>query len=858
MRKILCIVVAIAMAATMLPIMAFANIASADRPTPDRAGNHGGANNDSIVTLPSRPIAQAPTGPVVGDDGEPLAFIPRPRPVVLPATRTPSVSLDSFQNNGGVALVLNDPVAFAGGRLALIDSANQNVVPVVVDGRTLVPAAFIAAAYGGSASWDDDTRTVTISVAGNTITAQLDSSVMNVNGSNVALDVPVQTMEGRTVLPFRAFAEAIGKEVHWDDRGLVLITDRELDEFEDSRVIDTVLGYIRHFDARDDLNLAPRLSPVALHWAFSMPLLRFDIAGHFGFGAWQTGGSMAMFYLAMAAYLDPNTRHPETGVLASDRAIAHLRNVISGGREYVFEANAIPPASTFPAGITMMRMTPHIWEQFTPEEVVKIDLLMETAALILNWGFNDANNYDTGPGLQGNFNKNWNPNYRVMYLTTVPYVYLYFGGGAAVNRIFTEFDYDDWMARLAAAGFTNIIHQWSIIDRRLLTDGGPVSFPAGGPAGNGRGVRLPFTYADMGFDNVEGIIHNLILFTYDAVVQDGWDLPNPDHNTFTISGESSPFVGQHGGFSEFWTWDGGGRRSCAAYGVKSFTMLKPFEVIMRLFWDGWDGSTPLQQEMRERMYIGNEDLIFKLQNGFRAHSIGNSSDQFEWQFVGGWGYHQAKDLWRTVLQFSGEETVIQEHPQGVDGIIVVVEADEEAAPLYTEPPAGALVSVRHDHALGGFSANHQLSEGFTGIVNLEFDVTFSPAFDSSADAVIAVGELGRVGGTYQNMPILIQFAGGSINVRHGPIYVNSTVPAAANFMYRFRLVINLAAGTYNVYVTPLHPTAAPEIHLEPRNADFRTGADPFPNVGSILATNEGLIEEGMYWITNIRVDGVSQ
>jgi len=201
-------------------------------------------------------------------------------------------------------------------------------------------------------------------------------------------------------------------------------------------------------------------------------------------------------------------------------------------------------------------------------------------------------------------------------------------------------------------------------------------------------------------------------------------------------------------------------------------------------------------------------------------------------------------------------------------IIEVVEIPEDRENI--------LISTRHNHALGGFNSSFQLAEAFTGIVTVEFDLTFGPEVDATSDATVVIAQHGRIGGTYQNMPILIQFARGSINVRHGPIYVNSTVPVAANLEYSFRIVIDLDAGTYNVYVVsvtritenpwpnffpewvPPSVVYSEEIHLEPRDADFRTGADPFPNVGSILLTHEGPVEEGLFWIENIRVNGILQ
>ncbi len=124
-------------------------------------------------------------------------------------------------------LKLDSPVAFAKGRRTYVDMANYDVVPFTENGRTLVPVRFIAENFGATVGWDDATQAVTVNLDGNNIALQIGSNQMVVNGVATTLDVPAQTYNSRTLIPLRALVEALGKSVFWDDRGLIIISDKE-------------------------------------------------------------------------------------------------------------------------------------------------------------------------------------------------------------------------------------------------------------------------------------------------------------------------------------------------------------------------------------------------------------------------------------------------------------------------------------------------------------------------------------------------------------------------------------------------------------------------------------------------------
>jgi len=133
-----------------------------------------------------------------------------------------------------LVLLLNSKNAKVFGTDTQIDAENEKVVPFVETGRTLVPNAFLAEAYGATTQWDSEKQEVTFTTATETAIVTINSKTMVVNGKNITLDVPARIVESRTYLPLRAIAEIVlDKKVAYS-KGLIYITDEEvtLDEMK--------------------------------------------------------------------------------------------------------------------------------------------------------------------------------------------------------------------------------------------------------------------------------------------------------------------------------------------------------------------------------------------------------------------------------------------------------------------------------------------------------------------------------------------------------------------------------------------------------------------------------------------------
>ncbi|ADG05018.1 copper amine oxidase domain protein [Kyrpidia tusciae DSM 2912] len=95
-----------------------------------------------------------------------------------------------------------------------------DVPPLVRDGRTLVPIRQIAEALGAKVDWNQGT--VTIRRGNQSVTLEIGDPSASVNGQNVTLDVPPEVSGGRTLVPLRFVGEAFGMAIDYQD-GIVSV-----------------------------------------------------------------------------------------------------------------------------------------------------------------------------------------------------------------------------------------------------------------------------------------------------------------------------------------------------------------------------------------------------------------------------------------------------------------------------------------------------------------------------------------------------------------------------------------------------------------------------------------------------------
>lgn len=93
---------------------------------------------------------------------------------------------------------------------------------------TMVPLRVISEGLGATINWSQATKSVTIIKDGNTILLRTGNKTAQVNGSPVSLDVSVENVNGRTMVPLRFVSEQLGLIVDWNQKlRIITLTSRE-------------------------------------------------------------------------------------------------------------------------------------------------------------------------------------------------------------------------------------------------------------------------------------------------------------------------------------------------------------------------------------------------------------------------------------------------------------------------------------------------------------------------------------------------------------------------------------------------------------------------------------------------------
>lgn len=91
-----------------------------------------------------------------------------------------------------------------------------DVAPVIVEGRVMLPVRAVFEAIKAKVSYNAAERKVTAVKKDTTVEFIIDSKVMTINGEAKEIDVPATIINGRTLVPLRACAEAFKLDVAWN------------------------------------------------------------------------------------------------------------------------------------------------------------------------------------------------------------------------------------------------------------------------------------------------------------------------------------------------------------------------------------------------------------------------------------------------------------------------------------------------------------------------------------------------------------------------------------------------------------------------------------------------------------------
>lgn len=113
-----------------------------------------------------------------------------------------------------ISMKIGDAYMLTNGKSVEIDPG-RGTKPLLVNNRTMLPIRATIEALGGSLSWEDSSKKVSIQLNGKTINLWIGSSSIQVNGQNINTDCAPAIINGRTYVPLRAVLENLGYTVQW-------------------------------------------------------------------------------------------------------------------------------------------------------------------------------------------------------------------------------------------------------------------------------------------------------------------------------------------------------------------------------------------------------------------------------------------------------------------------------------------------------------------------------------------------------------------------------------------------------------------------------------------------------------------
>lgn len=95
-------------------------------------------------------------------------------------------------------------------RYVINGSVQQIDEPLERGGTNYIPLAQVAEALGGSTTWDNNSKTATLTLNGRTVQVQMVNETVNVDGRAVTLNAAPFVTESTMYVPWDFFQNALG------------------------------------------------------------------------------------------------------------------------------------------------------------------------------------------------------------------------------------------------------------------------------------------------------------------------------------------------------------------------------------------------------------------------------------------------------------------------------------------------------------------------------------------------------------------------------------------------------------------------------------------------------------------------
>ncbi|WP_181593023.1 DNRLRE domain-containing protein [Paenibacillus sp. YN15] len=372
--------------------------------------------------------------------------------------------------------------------------------------------------------------------------------------------------------------------------------------------------------------------------ALKEPLLQFTLGTEWAWYSKRSGA--ALMHLMTAALYDAYYEGSD-GTVVKDRILAHIRHMLvpNSGRE-PGASGSLDTAGTAMAiqAFDVASTIPAVWNELTEAEKHKITLIMQAHLVAAHWGHDDENNYNTGINQGGNFNKGWNPNFIEGAIGIALATARYLGGAEASNAFLRNFNYNDFMSQLQAAGLSSIAWTFNATGRIGL------EASIKNASGQFNGFTFKGYTLDQPFEWVKA--RALIMYNkpvkaevYDGGTRRGYIANNP---------EGLPNIGVMGMAQEFDSIDGNSLRTDLGYAADGWN--NSLISLLTAYYYGTTGPAADMELIETRYRIGSTDLIYKAANGYYGYAKGSALPlRNEVTIDANMGYYWLKDLWENVV-----------------------------------------------------------------------------------------------------------------------------------------------------------------------------------------------------------------
>jgi len=171
----------------------------------DEVKDYYDVDTDDVISIDGKEAFQADDGPAIFSRSATNAScvnakVVTPAPEGTSAVATFTIGAATYTVNGA--------------------EATMDVAPYLKNDRTFLPVRYVANALGvadANIMWNQDEQSVVIIKGDRVIKLVMNSNVMLINGVPFTMDVAPELVDpGRTMLPLRAVAQALGADVQWD------------------------------------------------------------------------------------------------------------------------------------------------------------------------------------------------------------------------------------------------------------------------------------------------------------------------------------------------------------------------------------------------------------------------------------------------------------------------------------------------------------------------------------------------------------------------------------------------------------------------------------------------------------------